>query len=208
MSTVKLGLAELTIEEKIQLVANLDKALTDNANFTTPNPTLVSLKAAAEDLEKKTASAAEIRKQSQIATLAQDDAEDELDAQLTTLGSYVETTSGGDEAKILSAGLAVKTAATPAGPLSAPGPVSATTGDDAGEADLLWPRLAGAKSFVIQYATDPNAADGDWKFATTSTKSSATVTGLIPGTRYWFRIAATGTAGQSPWSSPATARAA
>jgi len=207
MSTVKLGLAELTIEEKIQLAANVGQALTGNATFTTPNPTLASLKATAESLGTKTAFAADIRKQSQIATLAQEDAEDELDAQLTTLGSYVENTSKGDEAKILSAGMAVKATASATGSLSAPGPVAAATGDDAGEVDLIWPRLAGAKSFVIQYATDPNAPDGDWKFATTSTKSSATVTGLVAGTRYWFRVAATGSAGQSPWSSPVTARA-
>ena len=207
MSTVKLGLAELTIEEKIQLAANIDKALTGNANFPTPNPTLASLKTAASALGTKAAFAADIRKQSQIATLAQDTAEDALDAALTTLGSYVETTSGGDEAKILSAGMAVKAAATAAGLLPAPGPVAATTGDGAGEVDLVWPRLTGAKSFVIQHAADPAAPDGDWKFATTSTKSSATVTGLVGGTRYWFRVAATGSAGQSPWSSPVTARA-
>jgi chitodextrinase len=58
----------------------------------------------------------------------------------------------------------------------------------------------------MQIATAADPADADWKFATTSTRSSATVTGLTPGTRYWFRVAATAPAGQSPWSSPAPAR--
>jgi Fibronectin type III domain len=206
MSTVKLGLAELSIEEKIQLAANIEVALTGNALFPTPDPTLASLKATAENLGSKTSAAADIRAQSQIATIAQDEAEDELDAALTTLASYVETAAKGDEAKILSAGMQVKAAAVAAGLLPAPGPVAATVGDGVGEIDLAWPKLAGAKSFVIQYSTDPNAPDGDWKFGTTSTKSSCTVSGLAPGTRYWFRIAATGSAGQSPWSSPVTAR--
>ncbi len=207
MSTVKLGLAELTIEEKIQLATNIEVALTGNPSFTTPDPTLASLRATADNLGNKTAAAADIRAQSQIATITQDDAEDQLDAALTTLASYVESTSKGDEAKILSAGMQVKAAAIPTGPLPAPGSVAATVGDGAGEVDLAWPKLAGSKSYVIQYATDPNAPDDDWKFSTTCTKSSATVSSLIPGTRYWFRIAATGSAGQSPWSSPVTARA-
>ncbi|HEV7473405.1 MAG TPA: fibronectin type III domain-containing protein [Pyrinomonadaceae bacterium] len=37
-----------------------------------------------------------------------------------------------------------------------------------------------------------------------STKSSFTVTGLTPGTRYWFRVAAVGAGGQSGWSDPAS----
>jgi len=34
--------------------------------------------------------------------------------------------------------------------------------------------------------------------------SSATVPGLTSGTRYWFRVAGVGTAGQGAWSDPAT----
>ncbi len=207
MATVKLALAELTIEEKVQLATNVEAGLTGNAVFPAPNPPLATLKATAASLTLAVTKAAEARKQSEIATLDQDNAEDLLDSVLTQLGSYVENTSGGDEAKILSTGMGVKAAATAAGILSAPGPVAANTGDAPNEVDLSWPRLTGAKSFVIQYATDPNAADGDWKFGTTSTKSSCTVGSLVPGTRNWFRVAAVGSAGQSPWSSPVTARA-
>ncbi|MGL4401246.1 MAG: fibronectin type III domain-containing protein [Luteolibacter sp.] len=207
MATVKLALAELSIEEKAQLATNIESDLTGNADFPTPNPTLATLKATAARLTLAVTKVAEIRKQSEIATIEQDEAEDLLDSVLTQLGSYVENASGGDEAKILSAGMGVKSAATAAGMLPAPGPVAANTGDAPYEVDLSWPRLTGAKSFVIQYATDPNATDGDWKFGTTSTKSSCTVGNLVPGTRNWFRVAAVGSAGQSPWSSPVTARA-
>ena len=207
MATVKLALAELSIEEKLQLTNNIVSGLTGNAVFTTPNPTLATLQATAASLTTAVTKVADIRKQSEIATIEQDDAEDLLDSALTQLGSYVENTSGGDEAKILSTGMGVKAAAAAIGILPAPGPVAANTGDAPNEVDLSWPRLTGSKSFVIQYATDPNAPDGDWKFGTTSTRSSCTIGNLAPGTRFWFRVAAVGSAGQSPWSSPVTARA-
>lgn len=207
MATVKLALAELSIEEKTQLANNIASALTGNAAFTTPNPTLATLQATAASLTSAATKVADIRKQSEIATIEQDDAEDLLDSVLTQLGSYVENTSGGDEAKILSTGMGVKAAAASVGILPAPGPVAANTGDAPNEVDLSWPRLNGSKSFVVQYATDPNATDGDWKFGTTSTKSSCTIGNLTPGARFWFRVAAVGSAGQSPWSSPVTARA-
>ncbi len=207
MATVKLALAELSIEEKVQLATNIESGLTGNAAFPTPNPSLATLKATAASLTLAVTKAADVRKQSEIATIEQDDAEDLLDSVITQLGSYVENTSGGDEAKILSTGMGVKATPTATGILSAPGPVAANTGDAPNEVDLSWPRLTGAKSFVIQHATDPNTPDGDWKFGTTSTKSSCTIGNLVAGTRFWFRVAAVSAAGQSPWSSPVTARA-
>jgi hypothetical protein len=208
MKKVKLGLAELNIPEKGKLGRAIATALGKNATtFPNPTPTPDQLVAHADAMDAAAAKAAELRNDSQAGTIAQDKAEDILDAAITQAASYVESIAKGDETVILSAGMAVRDDATSIGLLPAPGPASATTGDDSGEVDLMWPRLPGAASFIIQYATDPNAPDGDWKFGTTSTKSSATVTGLAAGTRYWFRVAATGTAGQSPWSSPVTARA-
>jgi hypothetical protein len=206
MSKVKLSLDELNISEKSQLAINIVTAMTGNATYPTPNPALAAVQTLANALTTAAAQAEEKRRESQIATIAQDEAEVALAAALTRLGSYVENTSGGDEALILSAGMAVRETGTSAGTPAAPGPVAATTGDQPGEVDLTWPRLGAAKSFVIQYATAADAADADWKFAITSTKSSCSVTGLGSGTRYWFRVAATGSAGQGPWSSPATAR--
>lgn len=207
MATVKLALAELTPDEKIQLAKTIDTKMDGNAIYPAPAPTLASLKDTAAALSNAMTRAADLRQKSLVATMEQDAAEDALDSAFTLLGAYVESASKGVEADILSSGMGVKSTATAAGNLSAPGPVAATTGDTSNEVDLGWPRLHGAKSHVIQYATDPNAPDGDWKYGTSSTKSSCTIGNLTPGTRYWFRVAATGSAGQSPWSSPVTARA-
>jgi hypothetical protein len=43
-----------------------------------------------------------------------------------------------------------------------------------------------------------------WRHAGVSTKSKFTIEGLRSGKRYWIRVAAINTAGQSGWSDPAT----
>ncbi len=42
MAKVKLGLRNLTPDEKVELANTIKTAMTGNANFTTPNPTLTS----------------------------------------------------------------------------------------------------------------------------------------------------------------------
>ena len=65
--------------------------------------------------------------------------------------------------------------------------------------DLGWDKVRGARSYVIQFCADP-MHDANWQHAGVSTKSSFIVTGLTAGVKYWFRVAAVGTAGQGAWS--------
>jgi len=81
--------------------------------------------------------------------------------------------------------------------------LSATAGDHEGEVDLAWDGVAGARSYVIEKSADPPTATS-WGHGGVATKSRASINGLTPGTRYWFRVAAVGTNGQSGWSDPAT----
>ena len=83
-----------------------------------------------------------------------------------------------------------------------PGDFTATGGDHDGEMDLSWDSVPRAKSYIIEMSVDPPTATS-WTHAGVSTKSSFTVTGLTSGTRYWFRVAAVSTGGQSGWSDPA-----
>ena len=89
------------------------------------------------------------------------------------------------------------------GKASTPMSLNVTNGDADGELDLSWEPVSGAKSYVIEISGDPPTNDS-WKHAGVSTKSSWTATGLTSGTRYWFRVAAVSTGGQSGWSDPAT----
>jgi len=84
-----------------------------------------------------------------------------------------------------------------------PAALSATAGNHEGEIDLAWDTVNGARSYVIEKSGDPPTVTS-WGNSGVSTKSRATLNGLTPGTRYWFRVAAVGTGGQSGWSDPAT----
>jgi hypothetical protein len=85
---------------------------------------------------------------------------------------------------------------------NAPPALSATRGDHEGEIDCSWDTVAGARSYAIEISLDPPTSTS-WKHSGVSTKSRSTIGSLTPGTRYWFRVSAVGTAGQSSWSDPA-----
>jgi len=57
---------------------------------------------------------------------------------------------------------------------------------------------------VLDVAGDsPDPLGGTWTQFDLCTASKITVTGLVSGKKYWFRVAAKGTGAQGPWSDPA-----
>lgn len=174
-------------------------AMTGNANFTTPDPTLAALTTATDTLETKYNDAQAARTTAKELTDLQDAAEKAADTLMTNEASYVQNKSGGDAAKIQSAGMEVRDPAAPIGDLPAPGNISATEGDHDGEIDAHWDRVKGAKSYVTQRSTTPTDA-ASWGNPVISTKSKVTLTGLVTGTKYYLRVAAIGAAGQGAWS--------
>lgn len=203
MAKVKLALRSLTIPQKVQFMRQVVTSMTGNANFATPTPTLASITAKANDLETRYNDANSARQTAQQKTTLQDTSDGESNALMTQVALYVENTSGGDAAKIQSAGMEVRADGAPIGTLPAPLGLIATVGDIDGELDLDWDSVRGANSYVIQKSPDP-ITPTSWQQAAIVTKSKGTVTGLTSGTKYWFRVAAVGTAGQGPWSDPAT----
>ena len=125
-----------------------------------------------------------------------------FDQAFTQLAAYVESVSGDDEAKIMSAGMDVRAVATTSNELSAPEGLMATASDHDGEIDLQWNSVNGARSYLIERSADPPTAES-WQHEAVSTRSSATIEGLTSGTKYWFRVASVGAQGQSGWSNPA-----
>ncbi len=65
----------------------------------------------------------------------------------------------------------------------------------------LVPGNADAVIYLMEMILGP--APGEWKFKTTSTKTSCEIDGAEPGKRAWFRISAVNAAGQGPWCEPA-----
>ena len=202
MAKAKLELGKLTILQKVGLAQQIVIKMTGNANFTTPAPALAAITTAATALQTAANDASAARETAAQKTAAQNDAAGSLDGLLTQLAAYVDNVTGGDETKILSSGMGVRSAPGAAAIPTQVLALAATEGDNEGSVDLSWDPIGNAASYSIQLSTV--SGTGPWTLNGVATKSSATVTGLTSGQRAWFRVAAVGTAGQGPWSDPTT----
>lgn len=204
MPKVKLNWQKLTIPEKLQRVKQIVNALTGNPNFPAPQPTLAQITAASDALGNAADAAQTARQTAKTATSARDQKEDALDLLVRQLAAHVESISGDDDTKILSAGMDVRDTGTPGSdPPVTPQALALTEGDHDGELDGQWDRDPRARSYVVQISTDVNNP-ALWKQAAVVTNSHVTLDGLTSGQRYWCRVAAVNANGQSGWSDPAT----
>ncbi len=62
-------------------------------------------------------------------------------------------------------------------------------------------KVKGAKTYLLDRSFDPYS-DASWVPVGGQTSRRRTVRGLPPGQKMWFRMAAVGVSGQSPWSAP------
>lgn len=204
MSKVKLNFRSLSVPEKVARGREIIAALTGNSDFPTPTPTLAMLTTVTDDLATAFQEQELAKQQAATKTAAKNEREDVFDRTFSQSAAYVESVAGDNETLVRSAGMATRApAVATSGKASTPMSLNVTNGDADGELDLGWEPVSGAKSYVIEISLDPPTKDS-WRHVGVSTKSSWTATGLNSGTRYWFRVAAVGTGGQSGWSDPAT----
>ena len=198
MAKVKLNLANKSDSELVTFSQQHITAMTGNANFTTPSPSAAAFLTLHNNFQSAFDTAELAAATAKQKTELKDVARAALSQGLSQRGSYVDLTSAGDEAKILTSNFPVREPATPIGALPAPLDFLATMGDMPGELDLVWSAVHGAKSYVIQLS--PYATPRVWAQSTIVTASKATVGGCTPGELCVFRVAAVGAAGQGPWS--------
>ena len=203
MAKVKLPSSTLSDAAMLEFARAHILDMTGNANFTTPVPDAAAYLAGANALETTLTAMHNAEAAAHQAVLEKNAARQAIDDFTRQRGNYVDGVANGDAIKIASSGFATKAAAAPVGIPDQPHNFSASIGDMSGTMDVAWDRVRGASSYMIQKCPDPQN-DANWTFAGVSTKSSATISGLTPGTKYWFRVAAVGAAGQSAWSDPAT----
>ncbi len=200
MALVKTGMDQLPVPDKVQfmrqVVMDMNAAV---AVYGTPAPALAAITTAATALETAYNAALTARQVAKSKTATMNEAEAALDLLASQLGNYVENTSGGDPAKITLSGFSVRQIpAGPVGPLPAPSDVAIVQTESAGTVKMNWRQVRGAKSYVVERAAD--AAELTWFAALATTKLKALVNTMTSGTKYWFRVAAIGAAGQGPWS--------
>ena len=198
MAHVKTNLAKLKTAEKIQFARQIVTDMTSNPNFPMPTPALPSVAAAATALEAAYNAAQTARQISKSKTAAIVPADEALNLALTQLANYVQNTSGGDPAKIQSAGFPVRDTPAPIGALPAPCGLEVQPGQNEGHMSVRWKGVRGASSYVVERAQDAPVLN--WTQALATTKSRGVVNTMISGTRFWFRVAAVGAAGQGAGS--------
>jgi hypothetical protein len=204
MAKPKLNLNQLNPDEVVSLALTIKTALTGNAAFTTPNPTLVALGTLITTAQTKTAAYNTARAALQTLLDDREAAVEALKAGLRAEAAYVENVSGGDAVKIQSAGMAVRAGNAPVGALGQVSDLSVAAGDDDGELDATWDPVRGAKSYQVQTCADPITPAG-WKDAAPVSKSRKALRGLPSGTRMWVRVRAIAAREEhnGAWSDPA-----
>lgn len=204
MAKVKLSLQNLTPDQKVALINTIITAMTGNANFTTPNPTLASGTTAKNNLttgiNDYNTTAALLK--TKLGT--RDAAEAVADAWLTQLVGYAKNVSNGDKVKLESGGFTIRADAAPVGPMTQVLNLVVTAGDNDGTLDCGWDPTKGAGSYEVQVSVDPVTATS-WAFKDVSNISTITLTGLTSGSKIWVRVRAIGAGNhKGPWSDPAT----
>lgn len=197
MAQVKLGLEVRSDDDLHQFTETHIAAMTGNPNFPTPVPTTVAFQAVFDAYCAKLTAAKQAAMAAAAATALKEEARVALSLAWNDRGNYLQTTSGGEAAKIMSAAVAVRADPQPIGPLPAPVDFMPTMGDMPGEVDLSWSGVRGARTYVVEYREQ--GTSGAW-LQKLATKSRVSVDGLTSGKTYVFRVAAVGAAGQGPWS--------
>lgn len=205
MAKPKLELKKRTDDNLISFGEGVVVATTGNENFPNPSPALSVITAAITDMKAKQTTITNLENQLRAAYTAKENSRANLEQELTYLANYVEATAKGDEQKIESAGMPVRSPATPVGIPGTVLNVNATASDFPGAFDLVWEPVSGAVTYDIQAkihdSTDP------FVLVKTSTSSRTTVEGFIPGTLYAIEVRAVGSAGPGPWSDETVKRA-
>ncbi|MBI3874481.1 MAG: fibronectin type III domain-containing protein [Verrucomicrobia bacterium] len=203
---IKLDLQGKTVPEKVQFIRDVATALTGNASFTTPAPTLAALTGKADTLGAALTTQGVAQQAAKTATTNLGNAESAADDALNSLSNYVWETSGGDEAKIQSAGLSLRAPKTATTSLDVPGNLAVTAGDNEGELDAQWDPVPKSRGYEVQTSDDPPTSTS-WKAGDLPSASKTTLTGLTSGAKQWVRVRALGPKKvKSPWSDPAVKR--
>ncbi len=206
MRSARAGLSGLRPTDKVAKALLVETKMTGNANFPTPEPTLLELKAGREKLEVAIVEAAG---GDHAKIFERNVAEAELDQLLVREALYVSNVAQGDPVIILSSGFELRQEPTPIGPLPAPSELRASSGLLPGDVKLRWKPTYGAYYHQVEMSvTDPN--DGaTWKLAGMTSAANFASTGNVPATYVWYRVTCLGAAGYvSPYSDPAKGFAA
>ena len=169
-------------------------ALTGNANFPTPTPTLATVNGSILAYQAALAMPDGQPRDAQVAaTLAT------LSKELEQLARNLELTPNVTDAMLATSGFEMrKTPTFTTEPVTAPGNMRLKQTGVSGVVQVMCDAVNRAQAYELQYTLDPNA--GPWTDGGTfaSTRGIG-ITGLTRGKDYWARIRAVGPNGAAAW---------
>ena len=196
MSEAVLGMSGMTAPEKVLKARKIAGKLTGNADYTTPKPTIVQITDSATALE--TAYNNSRNKDEGMLKIYRAKLK-AFRLLMVLVLAYIQQESGGDELIIESAGVTTKKPPAPSQPVGKVINLRGGQGTLAGQTILKWKALDRKKSYIV----DKSADSITWEDAKSPcTKATVVVTGLVPETYTWFRVAGVNGFGQGEWSDP------
>ena len=194
---VKMGLSEKNTNQLIPYIQNHIEMMTGNLYFVTPQPPAADLLALFNTYQEAALNTINLEALLRDAKALQEQLRTDITAMLNVRGAYVQEASNGNRQVILSSGLGVKNAPTPVTSIAAPTNLRVDLNGEAGMMKIRWDTVTGAKAYTLQRSLD--VMPRVWEPLESTTKTLVTKT-LEVGVTYAFRVAATGSPGQSNWS--------
>ncbi len=200
MQIVKAGLKSAKPADLVGKSEYIEAGMTGNANFPTPSPKVTDLTDARTAL---VAAIAEAQGGAHAAIATKNAAARTLAQLLTKMARYVNSVAAGDVEKAVSSGFELAKRPDPIDHLDAPTQFEGRTAAIAGQVDLRWKGVHGARMYFVYIEEN-----GVWKSIGMVSKARFTAAGLITDKQYSFRVAAVGRIGEGPVSQEVTAKAA
>lgn len=201
MSRIKIDFNK-PVTEQVAKSRDVQAKLDGNPYYVTPIPSLAEIKTATDNLENAYTEALNGDRAKKAFMRIK---RKELKALIVTLADYIQITSSGDEAKILSSGFEIRKTPAPASEPGAPQGVKVSVTEFDTELDVVCKTVKGAKSYVWEICADP-LTEKNFAPVEISTKATIRVKDLAPGNKYWIRVLAVNARGKSGWSKPESGR--
>jgi hypothetical protein len=167
-----------------------------NTHYPSPDPALETLQTAITELKDAVVKS---KNGSKDDTAEKNAKRQILVDLLHRLSYYVQVTSNGVEAIILSSGFDINKPAGPVGVLPKPDNFKVVTGANKGSIELSCDMVNHASFYEFQYTKTPVVATSVWVMRT-STKRRLLIEGLTAGQQYVFKMAAAGSDPNRTWS--------
>ena len=193
--SLALSFTQYTDSDFLQLSQYVVECMTGNPAFTTPVPTLEAMADAISDYSEKLTAAGG---KDQVAAAEKTQSRLFLETMMGKLGLYVMFTAMGDEAALKSSGFPTVKERT-SRQITNPGNVTLSNGVTSGQIQSKVKSQKTARSYLHQITDSEPTEDTVWDTRSVST-CKYVFSGLIPGKRYWIKVAVVGPGDQIAYS--------